>query len=142
MRTRTKTTLIIIATLVIGIFIGALGSGFVVQRSARHFGERKHREIFIDRVVEVIDPTPDQERVVRAILTKHSEQFEEMSDRFRLEAAALFDSLKADLDTVLTEEQKARLQERVEKMPRPMRHPRPPRGGPDEKLPPPPPPGD
>jgi len=142
MNVRTKTVLVIVATLLIGILIGALGSSFVVHRFIGRVAEMRHRDVFVERLVETIDPEPEQEEVVRDILTRHSERFSEMSERFRSETTALLDSLKAELDTVLTDEQKARLEEKASRVRRASRHhyPRGHKPGDERHLPPPPPP--
>jgi hypothetical protein len=140
-KTGTKTTLIIAATLLIGIVIGALGSGFFIHRSIRHFEEREHQEVFVDRMISIIEPNPDQEAVIREILTRHAEEFEQRADAFHEETSALFDSLRTELDSVLTDQQKARLEERGKKMRSFMKHGGPPRHRrPGEGPPPPPPP--
>ena len=126
MKTNTKTVLIIVATLLIGILIGALGSGFMVHRVARRMADMRHREMFVERMVDVIDPAADQEAEVRDILTRHAEQFAAISDSFHRETSALFDSLRSELDPILTDEQKARLEERGRRVRRLMKHVGPP----------------
>jgi hypothetical protein len=143
MKTNTKTALIIIGTLLIGIVIGALGSGLVVHKFATRMAEMRHREIFVERIVELIDPTPEQEPKVRDILTRHAEKFSELAEGFHEDASALLDSLRSELAPVLTEEQKARLEERRERFGRVFKHGGRPRGHkPGDKPPPPPPPED
>ncbi len=132
MTTKTKTAMIIVATLVIGIVIGALGSGFVVHRFAGRPRDMRHREVFVERMVKLIDPAPDKEDEIRGILTRHAELFNEITDDFHRETSALFDSLRTELDSVLTEEQRARLEERRQKL-GPSRH-----GKPGERRRPPP----
>jgi hypothetical protein len=116
MKTNTKTVLIIVATLLIGILIGALGSGFVVHRFATRMADMRHRDMFVERMVELIEPAPEQEAEVRDILTRHAEEFTELADGFQEDTAALFDSLRSELDPVLTDEQKERLEERHERL--------------------------
>jgi uncharacterized membrane-anchored protein YhcB (DUF1043 family) len=141
MKTNTKTVLIIVATLVIGILIGALGSGFMVHRFARRMADMRHREMFVERMMEVIEPAPEQEAEVRDILTRHAEEFTKLADGFHKDTAALFDSLRSELDPVLTDEQKERLEVRHERLGRFMKHGhRPPHHKPG--APPPAPPGD
>lgn len=143
MKTNTKTVLIIVGTLVIGIVIGALGSGFVVHRFAGRMAEARHRDMFVERMVELIDPTPDQEPRVRDILTRHAEKFSVLADGFHEDASALLDSLRSELDPVLTDEQKARLEERHERFGKTFKHGGPPPGHrPGDRPPPPPPPDD
>jgi len=112
MKTNTKTVIVIVATLVIGILIGALGSGFMAHRFARRLPHMEHSARFIEGMVDLIDPAPEQEDQIRGILTRHAERFTEITGDFREETSALFDSLLTELDSVLTEEQKARLEER------------------------------
>lgn len=138
MTLQTKTVLIIVATLIVGIIVGALGSGFVIHRFARHMADVRHREMFVERMVEVIDPAPEQEEAIREILTRHAEMFAELSDSFHRETSALFDSLRSELDPVLTQEQKERLEERGKRFQRLMKRGGPPRHRPGEEPPPPP----
>jgi hypothetical protein len=141
MKTNTKTVLIIVATLLIGIIIGALGNGFMVHRFARRTADARHRDMFVERMVELIDPAPEQEPVVRGILTRHAEEFSKLTDNFREETSALFDSLRSELDPVLTDEQKAQLEDRHQRFGRhSKRGGMPPRHEPGEGPPPPPPP--
>jgi Spy/CpxP family protein refolding chaperone len=141
MKTNTKTVIIIVATLVIGILIGALGSGFMVHRFARRLPHMEHSEMFVEGMVDLIDPAPEQEDQIRGILTRHSEQFTEITDGFREETSALFDSLRSELEPVLTDEQKARLEERHQRLGRLMKRGRPAHHGKpgDRRRPPPPP---
>lgn len=141
MKTNTKTVLIIVATLVIGIFIGALGSGFMAHRLGRRLPHMEHSERFVEGMVRLIDPAPDQEDQIRGILTRHAEQFAGITDDFREETSALFDSLSTELDSVLTAEQKARLEERHQRLGRMMKGGGQfPHGKPGDRRPPPPPP--
>ena len=140
MKTNTKTALVIGATLVIGILIGVLGSGFMVHRFARRLPDMRHSEVFVERMVDLIEPTPEQEEEIRGILTRHAEQFTEITEDFRAETTVLIDTLRAELDSVLTDEQRARLEERHRRLDKMMK-----RGGPfphgrpgDRRLPPPP----
>jgi hypothetical protein len=122
MKTDTKTGLIIVATLLIGILIGALGSGFMVHRFARRMADMRHRDMFVERMIELIQPAPEQEAEVRDILTRHAEEFTKLADGFQEDTAALFDSLRSELDPVLTDEQKERMEERHERLGKFLRH--------------------
>ncbi len=141
MKTNTKTVLIIVATLLIGMLIGVLGSGFVVHRFVSRAVDMRRQDVFVERLMDVIDPAPDQEAEVKGILDRHAERFSDITDEFHRETSALFDSLRADLDPVLTDEQKARLEERHRRFGRLMGCGRPsPARKPGGKCPPPPPP--
>ncbi len=120
MKMGTKTILVILITLIIGMIIGVLISGaFARHRSGRFMSMREPGRLGA-HVERIIDPDESQREAVRAILQRHSEQFLKIHSRFEGEMLALRDSLKKDLDPILTEEQKARL-ERGPRHPGPFR---------------------
>jgi hypothetical protein len=120
MKMETKTVLIILITLIIGMIIGALITGAFARHRVQRFmtmGEPGHMVGFLERM---IGPDESQREAVRAVLQKHTEQFLELHSQFEGEMLALRDSLKKDLDPILTDEQKVRL-ERGPKHPKPWR---------------------
>lgn len=150
MRVGTKSILMILMTLIIGMVIGFLIAGVVGRHHRQRFVNMREPGHMVGFLERMIDPDESQREAVRAVLQKHSEQFWKIHSRFEGEMLALRDSLKKDLDPILTEEQKKRL-ERQPKPPKPFREGRP---GPwkegqperripkDDRPPPPPPPGD
>ena len=103
-----KTSLILLVTLLIGLLLGTLVSGFVRQN---HFEKRvagwRSPEGFIHRCEMVIHPDDPQREKVREILDRHAAFFGELHDNFQKEFEARMDSLKKELGPILTEEQKA-----------------------------------
>jgi hypothetical protein len=132
MKTGTKTILVILITLIIGMIIGALVTGAFARYRVRRFMSMREPGHLVTRIERIIGPDESQREAVREILRKHSEQFLEIHAQFEGEMLALRDSLKKDLDPLLTDEQKARL-ERGPRHPRPWggkeRKPGPPLGG-------------
>jgi len=118
MKIETKTYVIIVLTLVIGMIIGALISGVVVRHRIRQFMSLGHPDHLTERIESIIEPTAAQRDTVHQILMRHAQQFHEIHGRFESQLLALKDSLKMDLDPILTEEQK----ERLERAPKPPRH--------------------
>jgi hypothetical protein len=118
MSVKWKSFFIIVATLVIGILIGTFLAGPVLHRRV----ERRHRdrgpEMFTQMMERVIRPTAEQQEAVHAVLEKYSMRLEELHESFGTEMMSTIDSLKADLDPLLTEEQKARLKERHDRLER------------------------
>jgi hypothetical protein len=118
MSVKWKSFFIIVATLVIGILIGVFLAGPVLHRRV----ERRHidrgPELFTQMMERVIQPTAEQREAVRAVLKEHSARLEELHEDFRTEMVTTIDSLKADLDPILTDEQKARLDERHHRLER------------------------
>jgi hypothetical protein len=112
MSTRVGAIGIIVGTLLIGVVIGALVVGPLEAR--RHFkriADLRTPKGFAERMEEIIRPDADQVRVLRPILVKYGQAFDEVSSRHRDEVKALIDSLNAELDTVLTADQKERLEQ-------------------------------
>jgi hypothetical protein len=115
---------IIVATLLIGVAIGALIVGPLIAR--HHFRKAADWRTpggFAARLEEIIRPDASQVDALRTILNKYGENFDELASRHRAEVKEMFDSLGTALDTVLTPEQKARLEDRRS-------HMGPPPGGP------------
>ena len=110
MKTGTKTILIILITLIIGMIIGALVTGAFARHRVRRFMSMREPGHLSARIERIIGPDESQREAVREILRKHSEQFLEIHSEFEGEMLALRDSLKKDLEPILTDEQKARLE--------------------------------
>jgi len=113
MSTRGRAIGIIVGTLLIGVVIGALIVGPLVAR--HHFkrvADWRTPKGFAARLEEIIDPEEDQVDALRSILTRYGHSFDEVASRHRSEVKEMFDSLGAELDTILTDEQKERLESR------------------------------
>jgi hypothetical protein len=113
---------IITGTLLIGVAIGALLVGPMIAR--HHFRRAEAWRTprgFATRLEDVIKPNPDQVDALRTILARYGDDLDEVMSRHRAEIRDMVDSLNADLDTLLTPEQKERLEA--------MRHHGPPEGG-------------
>jgi len=113
MNTKVKIALIIIVTLVMGIVLGAmLNRAFLRHRIQRAFADRNPTGMvsFIERNIR---PTPEQREQITKILEKHRKKSAEMREKFMMEMQAEFESLEAELDPILTPEQKNRLKRRM-----------------------------
>ncbi|HUU52375.1 MAG TPA: hypothetical protein VMW92_05045 [Candidatus Heimdallarchaeota archaeon] len=134
MNTKVKIVLIIIVTLVIGIVLGAmLNRAFLRLRIHRAFADRNPAGM-ISFIEKDIRPTPDQREKIKEVLEKHRKKSSDLREKFILEMQAEFESLEAELDPILTPEQKNRLKRRLRG---PWRDPRrfPDRRGPRRKPP-------
>jgi uncharacterized membrane-anchored protein YhcB (DUF1043 family) len=113
MNTKVKVASIIIVTLVIGIVLGAmLNRAFLRHRIQRAFAERNPAGMifFMERSIQ---PTEEQRVQIREILEKHRKKSAEMREKFMMDMQAEFESLEAELDPILTPEQKNRLKRRL-----------------------------
>jgi hypothetical protein len=142
MNTKVKITFIIIVTLVIGIVLGALINRALLRQRIQKAFLHRNPVGMVSFLEEVIEPTPEQRILIREILEKHRKKSEQLREKFMMDMKAEFESLEAELDPILTPEQKKRLKRRSF---RPWRGPRrrpgswgmpPPPGKPPEDKPP------
>jgi hypothetical protein len=120
MNTKTKSTLVLIGVLLIGIVIGALGSS-MIRRSMWEERVARFRspEGFSERLVHIIKPDPAQEEKVRQILLKHHDKMEKITEASRAMIKLHADSLLIDLQPVLNPDQLARLKDILHRRSRP-----------------------
>jgi hypothetical protein len=132
-RARTKSVLILSATLLIGIVLGGVISGAIVNRRLQHLTELRRPGGFAFFLEHAIQPEDEEQAAaIQAVLERMGPRFHEILERSHSEMEALRDSVHAELDPILTEEQKERLEARTHMRPgfmRPpgFRGPRPPR---------------
>jgi hypothetical protein len=118
MNTKTKSTIVLIGVLLIGIVIGALGSS-LIRRSMWEERVARFRspEGFSERLIHIIKPDPAQEEKVRQILLKHHDKMEKITEASRTMIKEHADSLLIDLQPVLNPEQLARLKDILHRRP-------------------------
>jgi len=119
MMIHTKSAIIIISTLVLGLVLGALLSGAFLRHLVTHDPAARLSEHFVHRFHRVIEPEESQKDTVDAILETYSERFIAMNHEHFSEVGSLMDSMHADLTSVLTAEQIERMHERMEHWPFP-----------------------
>ena len=109
MNVKVKTALIIIITLIIGIFLGAMLNRALIRHKI-HKAFSMHRPdqltFFLE---EMIQPTPEQKEQLRAILEKHSDSMKEMRQQFFSEMETERESFFKELEPILTPEHMERL---------------------------------
>jgi hypothetical protein len=126
MSIRTKTILIIIATLLIGMILGILVSGPLMRHHFERppkFAQSERSKHFVTLFERLIQPQDNQREAVVEILDRYSKRIEGLDSRHRLEMQALFDSMQTELSPILTEEQKVELTKRLKWPPGPPPHP-------------------
>jgi hypothetical protein len=131
MNLKVKSSVIIIGTFVLGMIIGSIfmRSFFGPPEMRDRIRELRKPEGFMENFERIIKPTDVQSEQIREILRSHFERVHKNSKEFRERFIQLNDSLRAELDPVLSEEQKARLDEmekRFREHERPEFGPRPP----------------
>lgn len=115
MNIQVKSSLIIIFTLTIGLFLGVLIDRTIMRgQFEKRVGKMRSPEGFIHMMERIIEPDESQREDIRKILDKYSNRFHEIASNSHTKMAAVMDSLRIELEPVLTGEQKARLKNRME----------------------------
>jgi Spy/CpxP family protein refolding chaperone len=130
---KVKTTIIIIITLIFGIVLGAMINRTFTQRRIRRAFDAVNPNRFTMILERAINPTEEQKKQIREILQDHAKQVEKMRKEAMEGMETSMQSLKQELDSVLTPEQKKRLERMMKRRPSWMRRdgkPRPGREGP------------
>ena len=122
MDVKIKSSLVLTATLILGIIIGVLGSGMI----RNYFFEKKMENFrsprgFIRHLERVIQPDSTQRVQLREKLRSQQQHFDHLSMQFRTEMDSLNEEFQNDLKDILTEEQQERLSRFLERGPRPFR---------------------
>ena len=140
MSNRTKSGLIIAATLVIGLLLGACITGALHRHRLARLRELHEHGGITSVIRRRARPGPQQREALRRVLKRYEPRLRQIRERHYHEMEQLLDSLGADLEGVLTPEQLRRLLR--DAPPRPGSHPQG-RGrgqrqrGPDRRPPPP-----
>jgi uncharacterized protein YneF (UPF0154 family) len=133
MNMKVKTTIVIIITLLFGIVFGALLNRTFTHRRIRKAFDAVNPNRFTMILERAIDPSEEQKKQIREILQSHAKQMEELRKNAMEGMETSLQALKKELDSVLTPEQKERLEEMMKQRPPWMRRegkPWPPREGP------------
>jgi len=112
MNIKAKTTLIIIITLCIGIIIGALLNRALMQNRIRRTFSMRNPDVFVSSFERIINPDAKQRHSIMEILDKYADEISEYRTRSQEEILSLTESMKAELDQILTPKQKKRLERR------------------------------
>ncbi|MCK4573399.1 MAG: hypothetical protein KAU36_03465 [candidate division Zixibacteria bacterium] len=109
MKTKSKTTVVILSTFILGAIVGALGNGALQQSRFEQF----RRPITDERIVRffhrIVDVEESQVDTVNAILWAFGAQMMEKRAEAFKEIIPMVESLRADLSEVLTDEQIAQM---------------------------------
>jgi hypothetical protein len=122
MNLKLKSSLIIIMTLIIGMVLGGLivDTFLKKDRIRDRIAHLRKPEGFVQRFEQIIEPDSAQREIIRDILKAHFDRVEKTSVHFREQMRVLNDSLRMELEPILTEQQKEKLRRRLHRFP-PMR---------------------
>ena len=110
MNVKLKITLIIIITLIIGIIIGAMANRAISHNRIKNILSQRRPDIFVNVYERMLQPDDEKSKQIREILNRHAKLMSEIRTNFMNELQSSMESLKAELEPLLTPEQKQRLE--------------------------------
>ena len=112
MNTQSKTTIILISIFILGILVGIVVDRTIIENQMKKRFVRMRDPQMIGFLLErVIQPTPEQQEKIEKILAKYTDEMFEKRHEVMKQTAMLMDSLRSELEPILTKDQKKRLQE-------------------------------
>jgi len=106
-----KSALVLLGTLLVGMALGAVLTGFVVQQRIDRLMALRDEEGFVRTLEEVIEPHDTGQRAeIRRVLRRTAERNADVTADFRREIRASTRQMRADLAPILTKEQMERLE--------------------------------
>lgn len=130
MNTNIKSSLIIIAVLLIGAAIGFELSEFSIRKKFDKMESFREPKGFSRIFTEIIKPTEQQKPVIDSILTKYHEKADSVANANMKLVSAIMDSMNVDLGKVINPDQKKALDEEMLRM---KKNPHPPPPPPDDR---------
>ena len=109
MKTRTKSVLIILGTLIIGIVLGGILTGAIVRHRLNRIAESQTRPGFVKIMEHIIKPTDKQKKQIEPILKKSAHRLYQLHLGCKQEMIQFGDSMRSELKPYLTDEQFNRL---------------------------------
>jgi hypothetical protein len=113
---RTKSVLLLVVTLLLGIVLGGVLTGWWVQNRADRVRALRTPAGFVERVVQRVEPTSAAQRdSVEVIARRTARQLERLRRSHRQQTMTVLDSMRTELRTVLSEEQINTLDRRLQR---------------------------
>ncbi len=111
MNVKTKTSLVIVFTLITGMIIGALLSRALLQNRVQRVFSMRNPNAFVQSYLETIKPDSDQEKQIKEILERNGQRFDDIRSKSRQDLESSMLAMMSELESVLTPEQLKRLEE-------------------------------
>lgn len=109
MKTRTRSFVMLAATLLIGVIIGALVGGVLRERRWQKISLMTHEQRFRAALQNDMQPSPEQRAVIDTLLAREFKPITRLQGELQKQVFALYDSLREKLQPVLDERQAAAL---------------------------------
>ncbi|PEN12679.1 hypothetical protein CRI94_14290 [Longibacter salinarum] len=103
---RTKSVLLLVVTLLLGVVLGSVLTGWWVQNRADRVRALRTPGGFVERVIRQVEPmSPAQRDSVEVIARRTARQLDQLRRTHRRQTMTVLDSMRTELRTVLSEEQ-------------------------------------
>jgi uncharacterized protein YneF (UPF0154 family) len=112
MNVKTKTSLVIVFTLITGMMIGALLSRALLQNRVQRVFSMRNPNAFVQSYLETIKPDANQEKQIKEILERNGQRIAEIRSKSRENLESSMVAMMSELESVLTLEQIKRLEEK------------------------------
>ncbi|UCC38967.1 MAG: hypothetical protein JSV96_14320 [Candidatus Aminicenantes bacterium] len=112
MNMKLKITFVFIITLALGIVFGFMVNRTYSQKRIRNILSSRSPEFFVTFYERILEPDTKQSKMIREILDNHAKRISEIRENFTDEMQSELESMKAEIDPILTPEQKERLKRR------------------------------
>lgn len=112
MNIKIKTTLIILFTFIIGMVAGSMVTQAFLKYRMKKVLSMNMPAGFAAHFERIIEPTDEQRKALREILYKYGEKLSVMREKIRQEFLPINKAMEEELDSILTPEQKKRLENR------------------------------
>lgn len=117
MTARTKSTLLLLGTLLIGMLLGVFVHTLMVENRIERLTSLRSQAGFVKFMDKMIEPTDDAQReAIRDVLEGTAERLGVHHAESREAVEEIMESFRASVDSLLTEEQIDALNERMERM--------------------------
>lgn len=115
MSPRTKSILLLLVTLVLGVVLGALLNARLAQERMERIAFLRSQRGFMRFLEDVVEPeSPEQRQAVRDVLRRSAQRMAEVREQHRAEMQSILDSTRTELEGVLTDRQLEQLEQRLE----------------------------
>lgn len=105
MNIKVKISFILVVTLIIGIVTGAMLNRAFTQRRIQRVFSMRNPNSFVQSYLDTLNPDTEQRRQIKEILDKHAMLIAELRTKFQEEMSDLFESMRSELEPILSKEQ-------------------------------------
>ena len=117
MNNRSKTICIILGTFLMGMIAGGLINHSLTQHRIRKILSQRRPTALMGFFERILEPTPEQAPEIKRILDRHAAENSRLRQNFFSATQNSLKSLMEELEPLLTEEQKKRLSESLQRPP-------------------------